>query len=120
MPANRPRHAQKFPFIYIVAVIALFACAAGFGIKLLNVKLQTVQDGQRLTRVFKELNDVNIKNEALRTKRDQLTSLQALTQAIKTEFVKVVPIDEKYVIHVGASKHRVAVADSHPARGGAR
>jgi cell division protein FtsB len=120
MPANRPRHAQKLPLIYIIVGMAIFGCAAGFGIKLLNVKLRIVQDGQRLKRIDKELASLTKKNEGLATQREQLTSQPALAKAIKGGFVKVVPIDEKFVIQVGAPKHRVAAVDFQPAKGGAR
>jgi hypothetical protein len=120
MPANRHRYEQKFPLVYIVIGVVMAVCLAGFAVKGLLVQHQNVQSAQRIKRLNKELQEIEIKNEAFRTRRDQLISPPALAKAIKEGFVKVVPIEEKFVIQVGAPKHRVATANPQPARGGAR
>jgi hypothetical protein len=110
MPANQRRYAQAVPIVYICIVVAILICAGTFGVKILFLKQQLKQGGERLGRLRKELNVVNTSNEALRTKKEQLTSLPALKKAIADGVIKLKPIDEAFVVNVPASPRTVAVS----------
>ena len=112
MPANRKRYAQAVPVVYICIGIGIAVCIVGFCVKALILQHQVRQGGERLRRLQKEFAEVNIKNEALQTKKDQLTSTPALQKAIKDGFVKLVKIEDQFVVHVGTAGRRVAVASS--------
>lgn len=109
MPHNQRRYAQAVPLAYICIVVAILICAGTFGIKILLLKQQLKQGGERLGKLRKELNAVNTSNEALRTKKDQLTSLPALKKAIADGVIKLKPIEEAFVVNVPAAPRTVAV-----------
>ena len=109
MPANQRRYAQAVPVVYICIGLAILVCLGTFGIKILFLKQQLKQGGERLGRVRRELNEVNTSNEALRTKKEQLTSLPALKKAIADGVIKLKPIEESFVVNVPAARRTVAV-----------
>ena len=113
MPDNKRRYAQAVPLAYICIGLAILICAGTFGIKILMLKQQLKQGGERLGRLRKELNEVNTSNEALHTKKNQLTSLPALKKAIADGVIKLKPIDESFVVNVPA-RRTVAVTVSLP------
>ena len=114
MPANQRRYAQAIPLVYICIAVAVCAYAATFGIKMLMLKQQLKQGSERLTRLRRELTAVNTSNEALRTKKDQLTSVPALTRAIQEGVIRMVPIEDRFVVTVPASRRSVATLVSLP------
>ena len=114
MSDNKRRYAQAVPLAYICIVIAILVCAGTFGIKILMLKQQLKQGGERLGRLRKELNAVTTSNEALRTKKNQLTSLPALKKAIADGIIKLKPIEESFVVNVPAARHSVAVTAPPP------
>ena len=116
MPNNRRRYEQAIPLAYICIVIAILICAGTFGIKVLMLKQQLKQGGERLGRLRKELNAVVTSNESLRTKKNQLTALPALKKAIADGVIKLKPIDEAVVVNIPAARHIVAVIDSEGGR----
>ncbi len=110
MPANQRRYAQAVPFAYIFIVIAVLGCAATFGIKILMLQQQLKQGSERLGKLRKEIITANTSNEALRTKKEQLTSLPALKKAIADGVIKLKPIEESSVVNVPAARRAVASA----------
>ena len=110
MPANQRRYAQAVPLAYICIVVAILICAGTFGVKILLLKQQVKQGGERLARLRKELNAVTTSNESLRTKKEQLTSLPALKKAIADGVIKLKPIEESFVVNVPAARRTVAVS----------
>jgi hypothetical protein len=116
MPANQRRYAQAVPVAYICIALAILICAGTFGIKILMLKQQLKQGGERLGRIRKELGAVNTSNELLRTRKDQLTSLPALKKAIADGVIKLKPIEESFVVNVPAARRAVAVADAEGGR----
>jgi len=110
MPANQRRYAQAVPLAYICIGVAILICTGTFGIKILMLKQQFKQDGERLGRLRKELSAVNTSNEALRTKKERLTSLPALKKAIADGVIKLKPIEESFVVNVPAVRRAVAVS----------
>ena len=109
MPANQRRYAQAVPLAYICIGLAILIYVGTFGIKILMLKQQVKQGGERLGRLRKELSTVNTSNEALRTKKEQLTSLPALKKAIADGVIKLKPIEESFVVNVPAARRTVAV-----------
>jgi hypothetical protein len=120
MPANRHRHAQRFPFVYVCIGTAAFLCIASFSVKTLLISQQLKQGGERLSRIKRQIEEVRIANAGLKTKKAQLTSIPAITKAIKDGVVKLVPIEDRFIVHVGTMRHGVAVADPQPATGRGR
>ena len=110
MPANQRRYAQAVPLAYICIVVAILICAGTFCVKILMLKQQLKQGGERLGKLRKELNAVNTSNEALRTKKEQLTSLPALKKAIADGVIKLKPIEESFIVNVPAARRTVAAA----------
>ena len=108
MPANQRRYAQAVPVIYICIGVALLICAATFGIKVLMLKQQLKQGSERIAELRKKITAVNTGNQALRTRREQLTSLPALKKAIADGVVKLKPIEDCFVVPVPASHSAVA------------
>ena len=104
MPANQRRYAQAIPLAYICIGLAILICAGTFGVKILLLKQQVKQGGERLGRLRKELTAVNTSNEALRTRKEQLTSLPALKKAIADGVIKLKPIEESFVVNVPARR----------------
>ena len=109
MPANQRRYAQAVPLAYICIGLAILIYVGTFGIKILMLKQQTKQGGERLGRLRKELSVVNTSNESLRTRKEQLTSLPALKKAIADGVIKLKPIEESFVVNVPAARRTVAV-----------
>ena len=116
MPNNRRKYEQAIPLAYICIVVALLICAGTFGIKVLMLKQQLKQGGERLGRLRKELNAVATSNESLRTRKNQLTALPALKKAITDRVIKLKPIDEAFVVNVPAARHAVAAVNSEGGR----
>ncbi len=110
MPANQRRYAQTVPLAYICIGLAILICAGTFGIKVLMLKQQLKQGAERMARLRKDLNEVNTSNEALRTRKNQLTSLPALKKAIADGVIKLKPIEESFVVNVPAAPRTVAVS----------
>lgn len=104
MPANQRRYAQAVPITYICIAVAVLICAATFGIKVLMLKQQLKQGSERLAELRKKINATNTSNVALRTKREQLTSLPALKKAITDGVIKLKPIEESFVVNVPVSR----------------
>lgn len=120
MPGNRHRYSQDFPVAYTIACVVVAACVIGFFVRMLFVKHQITQSGERLKRLDRQLADIKIKNEALQTRKDQLTSPPALQKAIKDGFIKLVKIEDRFVLHVGAQRSGVAATTPQAAPEGAR
>jgi hypothetical protein len=108
MPANRHRYAQAFPLAATLIGAVIAVCFVGFLIKALMVKHEVMQDGDRIKRLEKELIDLNIKNEAFQTKKDQLTSVPALRKALEKKVIHLMPIEDRFVVNVGQSRPAVA------------
>jgi hypothetical protein len=108
MPANQRRYSQAIPLAYICIVVAILICAATFGIRILMLKQEIKQDGERLVKLRNEIEKLNTSNVALRTKKEQLISLPALKKAIADGVIKLKPIDESVVVNVPAARHAVA------------
>lgn len=104
MPANQRRYAQAVPITYICIAVAVLICAATFGIKVLMLKQQLKQGSERLADLRKKIISTSTGNVALRTKREQLTSLPALKKAIADGFIRLKPIEESFVVNVPASR----------------
>lgn len=120
MSANRHRHAQKFPFVYVCIGVAAFLCIASFCVKTLLINQQLKQGGERLSRIKKQITEVKTAIAGLQTKKAQLTAIPAITKAIKDGFVKLVPIEDRFIVHVGAMRRGVAATDSQSAAGRGR
>ena len=110
MPANQRRYAQAVPLAYICIGLAILIYAGTFGIKILLLKQQLKQGCERQGRLRRELSEVTTSNEALRTRKNQLTSLPTLKKAIADGVIKLKPIEESSVINVPASRRTVAVS----------
>ena len=111
MPENSRRYAQAVPVVAILMVVVVIVSIAVFFIKTLIVKHQVIAGGDRIKRLEKELAELSNKNEALQTKKDQLTSVPALQKAVSKGFVNLVKIDEKFVVNVSRPRPSVAVAE---------
>lgn len=109
MPANQRRYAQAVPLVYICIGVAVLICAGTFGIKVLMLKQQLKQGGERLSCIRKELVEVTTINEALLTRKNQLTSLPALKKAIADGVIKLKPIEESFVVNVPPGRRTVAL-----------
>lgn len=120
MPANRRRYAQAFPFAYVLVGLAVLACIVSFCVKTLLLSQQLRQGGERLRRLRNELAELTIRNEALQTKKTELTSAPALQAAINRGIIKLIPIETKFVVDVGMSQQKVAAADPRSAVPGGR
>ncbi len=110
MPANQRRYAQAIPLAYICIVLAILVCLGTFGVKILLLKQQVKQGGERLGRLRIELAKLNTGNESLRTRKEQLTSLPALKKAIAAGVIKLVPIDDKSPVVNVTIRRSVAVS----------
>ncbi len=98
----------------VTSVIAI--CIVGFAIKTLMVKHEVMQGGDRMKRLEKELTELNIKNEALQTKKDQLTSVPALRKKLDGKIIHLMPIEDRFVVNVGQSHPTVAtIVETQPA-----
>lgn len=111
MPQNSRRYAQAVPLIAILIVVIVVVSVAAFFIKTLMVKHQVVAGGDRIKRLEVELAELSNKNEALQTKKDQLTSVPALQKAVNKGFVNLMKIDEKFVVNVSHPRPAVAIAE---------
>lgn len=111
MPENSRRYAQAVPLIAILMVVIVVVSVAAFFIKTLMVKHQVVVGGDRIKRLETELAELNNKNEALQTKKDQLTSVPALQKVVSKGFVSLVKIDEKFVVNVSHTRPAVAIVE---------
>ena len=110
MPANQRRYAQAVPLTYICIGVVVLICMATFGIKVLMLKQQLKQGSERLAELRKKISAANTGNVALRTKREQLTSLPSLKKAIADGVIKLKPIEDAFVVNVPAARSAVAVA----------
>jgi cell division protein FtsL len=99
--SNKRRHAQAFPLAATLIGVAIAVCIAVFAIKALTVKYQLIQGGEKLKRLERELASAAVKNEALQTQKDLLTSPPNLAKALEKGGINLVKIDEKYVVNVG-------------------
>lgn len=120
MPDNRHRTAQKFPVVYVSIGIAAFLCIASFCVKTLLINQQLKQGGERLSTIRGKIVEARTASEGLKTKKALLTSIPAIQKSIKEGFVKLVPIEERFIVHVGAMRGGVAAADSPSAAGRGR
>jgi hypothetical protein len=121
MPANQRRYAQAIPVVYISIGIAVLICLGTFGIKTLLLKQQLKQGGERLSRLRKEISELNTSNQSLLTEKNRLTSVPALTKAIADGFfIKLKPIDPRVVVNVRAGHHTVATTVGLPDSEGGR
>ena len=116
MPGNQRRYAQAIPLAYICIALAILICAGTFGIKILMLKQQLKQGGERLAKIRRDLSAVNASNETLKSKREQLTSITALKKAIADGVIKLKPIDDSFVVTVPPARRTVAVADTEEGR----
>jgi hypothetical protein len=115
MSANHRKYAQAIPLAYICIFIAILACAATFGVKILMLKQEIKQDGEHLGKLRNEIEKLNTSNVALRTKKEQLISLPALKKAIADGVIRLKPIEEGVVVNVSAA--RQAMASTTPLAG---
>jgi len=99
--SNKRRHAQAFPLAATLIGVAIAVCIAVFAIKALTVKYQLIQGGEKLKRLERELASAVVKNEALQTQKDLLTSPPNLAKAVEKGATNLMKIDEKYVVNVG-------------------
>ena len=99
--SNKRRHAQAVPLAAILIGVAVAVCVAVFAIKALTVKYQLIQGGDKLKQLERELASVNVKNESLQTQKDLLISPPSLAKALEKGVIKLVKIDDKYVVPVG-------------------
>ncbi len=111
MPGNSRRYAQAVPVIAILMFVIVVVSLAAFFIKSLMVRHQVVVGGDRIKRLETELAELSNKNEALQTKKDQLTSVPALQKAVSKGFVSLVKVDEKFVVNVSHPRPAVAIAE---------
>ena len=111
MSANRHRHAQKFPLLYVFLGTAALLCVAGFAVKTLLISQQIKQGDEMLSRIKRQIQEIKTANAGLTTKKAQLTSIPAITKAIADGVVKLVPIEDRFIVHVGTVRRGVAVAD---------
>jgi hypothetical protein len=117
--SNKRRHAQAFPLAATLIGVAIAVCIAVFAIKALTVKYQLIQGGEKLKRLERELASVLVKNEALQTQKDTLTSPPSLAKALEKGVINLTKIDEKYVVNVGRAP-RAQVVKLASAREGGR
>jgi len=120
MPANRHRYSQAVPIFSWFMAIIIAVPIVGLCIKTLVVQQELRQTGERIKRLQKELTEISSKNEAFQTRKDQMTSTPELQKAIKDRVIKLVKIEEKFVVNVGAARRAVATNVTEPAAKGAR
>jgi hypothetical protein len=120
MPSNRRRYAQAFPLTYVCVGIAVFACIVTFAVKALMMHQQLKQGAERLRRFRNDLAELKIRNEALQTRKTQLTSTPALQAAIADGTIKLIPIESRVIVDVSLTQGRVATASSQSAVEGGR
>lgn len=98
---NKRKSARSFPLAATIILIVVAAFGVTFAIKVLMVKYAVVQGGNELKKLERELNDLTVKNEALLSRKDQLTSPPRLQAALDKGLINLIKIDEKSVIRVG-------------------
>ncbi len=108
--ANQHKHAQAFPLAATLIGIAMAICVVSFFVKALLVRHQVVQGGDRIKHLERALAEVNAKNEAFLSKKNDLTSVPALRAAMASGFLKLQAIDERFVITVAQPRPAVAAA----------
>jgi hypothetical protein len=106
--------------VYICIGIAVLICLGTFAIKTLLLKQQLKQGGERLNRLRRELAELNTSNEALRTTKNQLTSIPALKKAIAGGIIDLKPIEPRFVLNVPADRRTVANTVALPGFEGGR
>ena len=114
--SNQRKNAPAFPLVATLIGIAMAICFVSFVVKALLVHHQVVQDGERIKRLERSLQEVNAKNEAFLSKKNDLISVPALRGAMASGFLKLAPIDERFVINVAQPRTAVAVSTSGEAR----
>jgi len=98
---NQRRHAQAFPLAATLIGVSIAVCIAVFAIKALTVKYQLIQGGEKLKRLERDLASMTVQNESLQTAKDKLISPPVLQRALDSGFIKLVRIEDKYVVNVG-------------------
>lgn len=111
MPENSRRYSQAVPVIAILIAVIVVVSVVAFFVKTLTVKHQVVAGGDRIKRLEIELAELSNKNEALQTKKDQLTSVPALQKVVNKRFVNLEKIDEKFVVNVNQPRPAVAIVE---------
>ena len=83
-------------------------------------RLSCFSDSSSGIRIKKQIDEVRIANAGLATKKSQLTSIPAILKAIKDGVIKLVPIEDRFIVRVGIVRRGVVAADSQPAAGRGR
>ncbi len=98
---NKRRRQKSFPLAAILLLIAVAIFVVSFATRALMVKYQVIQGAAKLKSIERDLAEINVKNEALQTRKDLLTSPPKLQTAINKGILGVIKIDEKFVVNVG-------------------
>jgi hypothetical protein len=106
--ANQHKHTPVFPLAATLIGLGMAICVVSFFVKALLVRHQVMQDGERIKRLERSLAEVTAKNEAFLAKKNELISVPALKNAIASGFLKLQPIDERYVRNVAQPRPAVA------------
>ena len=100
MPANRRRHANALPIASFATwvVIGLFVCGAG--LYYVWCKNHLHQTGARIETYERELRDLKIRNEEVRSKIAVLSSTDTLQRRYNAGDIRLVQIDPARIIVV--------------------
>ena len=116
---NRRRYEPTVPLLYIVITVGVIFCAGGLGIKTLLLKLQLRQGAELLQKKKDALAALETGIESLRAEKHRLTSIPALTQAIKDGTIRLRKIEPRFVLNIPAERPVVAAhAALHGPEGG--
>jgi len=107
--SNQRKHAPVFPLAATLIGIAMAVCVVSFFVKALLVRHQVIQDGERIKRLEHAVTEMNAKNESLLARKNELTSVDSLKNALRNDFLKLRKIDERFVVNVTQPPPAVAV-----------
>jgi len=79
------------------------------------VQQQLKQGGERLKNLRARIDEMANSNDYLKTQKKKLTAAPALEKAIKDGFIKLVPIEQRFVLSIPANRRVVASAAVMPA-----
>lgn len=116
MPAsNRRRHANALPIAAWCLWITVAVCVVGFFVKALMVRYQVHQGGEKLKELERKVAECQLKNKDLDTRFERLASRTELEKKRKANFIKLIPIAEENVVHVGRQTNGIASTETETA-----
>jgi hypothetical protein len=100
MPSNRRRHINTLPLLSLArwTVVAGFFCFAGLGY--VYCKNQLHRAGEETRKLEKDLRDLKITTEVVRSNVAKFSSTKELKQKLDSNFIKLIPITDDRIVRV--------------------